>query len=718
VSLWRAWWPSIALAAVAVFAAAFVVHYGLSAHDLQPDEFDTVLGGRDFDRSFLHTLFAISPVGRGPERLAALVFALPNALFNDTATVFRVAHVLLGLVYLSAAIPVYALARGLGLERWQALFPTAGAVLTPWLLYGGTLLNVTVAYPTAMALAWATWRAVVRPGLRTDALVLLFGVLGAMARESHVGFLAASALAVLVQTWRDRPAGESLRDGLRAYPGRVVRSHPLLVGAAAALLIPIFVFGTHRLLGSSYEATSISNPVTLRSVLDAAWAAASELTMGTGYLPMIIALPWLAHELLRPRSRETGAFAVIAFGMFAAFIAMVVYFTATTTGIGDAERYVAVLAGLPPLAAALALFRREVGPLSAAVSGLLLARAIATQGLYSSTAPYDYFLAPARLFFTVVMQGQLSGRLPFSDHHIATTLLLAIVAAAAAIMFLRHHPGRLGRAGVAACAALALGVSVALGAVSGIYIADKFEALDTSPALSFDEQTFVDAATGLKPVALWDYAPGADPRIPYEAEQAEFFNRSFQATLHLAGMPRTVDVARNITATVDPRTGQLRTTSALPAYLLEPIRFTRVGFDARIVAGPSTVFGPLPFALARFNGRPRVAWTVTGTEDEGWILAPGHGATIRLFPTARPSCWQTDVLTPPVVSSPIRFDVTGPGLHQSGTLGASSAAVLHLHSPTGAPSAIRVEVRGAGKLASGLAVVAAIYTFTPEACAN
>lgn len=555
-----------------------------------------------------------------------------------------------------------------------------------------------------------------RPGWRADALVLLFGVLGAMARESHALFLAASALAVLVQTWRDRPVGESLRAGLRAYPGCVARGHPLLVGAAGALLVGVLAFGTQRLIGSAYQPT-VNNSVTFRGVLDSAWVVVSELAMGTGYVPMIIALPWLGHELLRPRSRGTGAFAVITLGMFVTFIVMVVYFatTTTTTGIGDAERYVAVLAGLPPLAAALALFRREVSPLAVAVAGLLLTRAIITQGLYPTTGPYDYFLAPARIFFTFVMQGQFSSRLPFSDHHIGTTLLLVIVAAAVAIALLLRHPGGLGRAGVAVCATLALGVPAALGAASGMYIGNKFEALSTFPTVSFDEQTFVDA-TGLKPVAFWDYAPGGDPRIYYEAVQAEFFNRSVKATLNLKGMPSTVDIPPNITATVNPRTGRLRTTAPLPEYLLEPVRFTWVGFDAQVVAGPSPVFGPWPFVVARFNGPPSIAWTVTGTEDEGWIPSPGHTATIRLFPTARPACWQTYIFAPPVLASPIHFSVTGPGLHESGTLAATATAVVHLHNPRDAPAIVRIAIQGGGKLASGAPVAASIYTFTPEAC--
>jgi hypothetical protein len=611
----RTWWPLALMAGVGAFAAVFILRYGLSAHELQLDEFDTVAAGRRLDGAFFQTLFAVSPVGRGPERLAALVYALPSALFDNTATVFRASHILFGLIYMSAALPVYALARGLGLERWQAALPTVAAILTPWMLFGGTLLNVTVAYPTAMALAWATWRTMVRPSWRADSLLVLFALAGAMARESHALFAVAAGLAVSLQVWRDW-SGETVWWRVKSFPGRIVRSHPLLVAAAGVVLVAVGVYGTHRLAGSAYQPTSSSSPVTVRGVLDATWKAASELTMGTGYLPMIFAVPWLTHETLWPRRRESGAFAAVAVLMFTAFVAMVVYFAATTAGASDDERYVAVLAGLPPLAAAVALFRREVGPVAVGVSGILLARAVVTQGLYPLAQPYGYFLAPARLFFTVVIQGQLSSRIPFSDSHIATTLLLAFAAAAVivALLLTRRH-SRSGALG-AVIATFALGAPIALSAAGGIYDGDHFENLATFPSLTFEQQSWVDAATGSAPAVVWDYAPNGDLRIPYEANQAAFFNRSMVATVHVNGMPSSSAVGSSISVTVDPRSGVVRTSSPMPRYLLAPERFTSVGFAGVMVAGPSTVFGPLPLFLERLRSTARASYTVRGLKPK------------------------------------------------------------------------------------------------------
>jgi hypothetical protein len=645
-----------------------------------------------------------------------MVFALPDALFASTPTVFRVAHVLFGLLYLSACIPVYLLARGAGLERWQAMFPAAAAILTPWMLFGGTMLNVTLAYPTAMALAWSTWKTAVQPSLRADATVLVFGVLAAMAREAQALFLVGVAFVVLVAAWRDVPDG-TMRAKARRYPRHIVGAHPLLFGAAGGLLVLVAVYGTHSLVGTAYQPVSTGPPVTLSATLTAIGTALAELTMGTGYLPMIIGLPWLARELVRPRARATGTLALVTVGFFAAFMVTVVYFDTTTGAEGANERYICVLAGLPPLIAALALFRREVAPWAVAISGLLLTRLVVTDGLYTATGPYSYFVAPARLFFTSVMQGQLSTRLPFNDNHVATTLLLVMVAIAVALAYLATQGPRLEGRGALAATSIALGAPIALGAGGGIWDGNKFETLATSPAVSFEQLAFVDAATRSKPAALWEYAPAAEPGAYVEAEQARFFNRSLRGTVRLSGMPAIGDAGRdNIVAAVDDETGALRTTAPLTTYLLVPVRFTQVGLAGTFVAGPSGILGQFPLVLERIDRVPRLAYAVIGTDAEGWIPAASPSATIRVFASSDPTCWRTGVAAPPVVPRPIQYAIDGPGLHRSGELGPGESAPIYLHSPAAGSLTVRIDVRGGGTAAGGAPVAAGISAFAREAC--
>jgi hypothetical protein len=709
----RAGWPLLALAAAAALAAVFEVRYGLAAHYFQPDELETIQVGRGFDATFFHILFEPAPWSRGPERLVGLVFALPNALFSSTPTVYRVAHVLFTLIYLSACLPVYLLARNLRLQRGQAVFPAAAAILTPWMLFGGTMLNVTLGYATAMWLAFATWRATVQPGWRGDALVLLCLVVATLARLDQALFLAAVALAVLVQVWRDAPAREGLWSRLRSCPLRLLRAHPLLCAAGGIAVGALLALGAASIVGHQYSQT-LGVAVTFRGSLDVLARSAAELAMGTGYLPLIIALPWLAREAIRPRARETGAFAVIALGFFAVFVGTVIYSAA-----GSDERYVAVLAGLPPLAAALAIFRREVRPLGVAIAGVLIARAIVTQGLYSSARPYDYFVAPARLFFTSVMQGQASTHLPFNDRHIATTLLLAIAMIAVALVLLSRRPRWLAGWGAVAGATLALALPVALGATAGIYVGNKFEASATFPSLSFNQLSFVDGATRRKgEAAFWDYTTPGGPSLAFEELETYFFNESMGETVRLAGMPTGATVGPNIIVAPELRTGRLSSSLPLPPYIVAPVRFTTVAFQATQVAGPSPALSPAPLVVERFDGAPRLAYAVLGTEDEGWIVAPGHSAAIRLYPSSRPSCFQTALEAPPSLAHPIAYAITGPGVRRTGTLGAGATTRLLLAQPSTSPTEVRIALRGGGSLATGVHVAAGIARLVQVACAG
>ncbi|MDQ4126229.1 MAG: hypothetical protein M3134_11625, partial [Actinomycetota bacterium] len=180
-------------------AAAWTAVRGLQNKTLQADEFAFGLAGaRAFADNFVATLLSASPVNRGPERLMALLLAGPLTATESTADMFRAAHVMTAVLYAAAAVPAYGLARMLALERWQAALVAATAVVSPWLIFGTTLLNVTVAFPLTTALVWAVVRAVTRPSPGNDVLVLLVAALGAMARTGNLPFVAAAAVAVLV----------------------------------------------------------------------------------------------------------------------------------------------------------------------------------------------------------------------------------------------------------------------------------------------------------------------------------------------------------------------------------------------------------------------------------------------------------------------------------------------------------------------------------------
>ena len=136
------------LAAVAG-VVAYVLTYALDTTAFLNDEYGNVMGGRLMARDPLGSLTATSGTvfGRGPERLASIVLGLPSAVFSSGADQLRAGHVLLATAYALVALPTYALLRGLDVPRWPAVGLAVAAILGPWMVFGTTLLNNTLAPP-------------------------------------------------------------------------------------------------------------------------------------------------------------------------------------------------------------------------------------------------------------------------------------------------------------------------------------------------------------------------------------------------------------------------------------------------------------------------------------------------------------------------------------------------------------------------------------------
>ena len=113
----------------------------------------------------------------------------------------------------SAAIPVYLLARRVGVGWSSSLWAGALAVAVPWMVLSSFLLTEVVAYPAFCWALLALTHATVRRTALTDALAL--GAIGVavFARAQFLLLLAAFALAVVVDAlleargaWRIRGA--------------------------------------------------------------------------------------------------------------------------------------------------------------------------------------------------------------------------------------------------------------------------------------------------------------------------------------------------------------------------------------------------------------------------------------------------------------------------------------------------------------------------------
>src|SRR5206468_3247090 len=155
----------------------------------------------------------------------------------------------------------------------------------------------------------------------------------------------------------------------------------------------------------------------------------------------------------------------------------------------DEERYGAVLAALPVIAGAAALARREASIIGTVLAALVLGRAVATDGLYPQNDPFSFFYAPARHFFTRVLNGQVATHLPFDDHHTPTTIIVfALIGGLAAIVAQRGLPPA-GRVAVIATVTL---VVAGVGVAAAQYNARHFVDQVGLPGTAIADEAFVD----------------------------------------------------------------------------------------------------------------------------------------------------------------------------------------------------------------------------------
>ncbi len=116
---------------------------------------------------------------------------------------FAGAHRLNAFLIASAAIPVYLLARRIGLGRLVSLWAGALSVAVPWVALASFLLTEVVAYPAFCWALLALTHAVARKSWRTDLLALVVIGVAVLARTQFVVLLAVFVVAVVVEAMLD-----------------------------------------------------------------------------------------------------------------------------------------------------------------------------------------------------------------------------------------------------------------------------------------------------------------------------------------------------------------------------------------------------------------------------------------------------------------------------------------------------------------------------------
>lgn len=540
--------------------AVWLAHEATRNLVVQPDE-ELYMGNAryvlgHFPQGLLATQGFVHGLQRSNVVLLALVLAITHA-----PSAFVLYHVLATLAFVSTAIPVWWLVRMLGGSPAWALAAAAGSVLVPWAVVATSLLTEATAYPIfAWAMLALTWSITARTR-RAEVAALVALAVAPLARTSFLALPLAYAAALVVQAVKFPPPGGP-GGRLRRVPGTLWAGWPLSCALALLLLLIAFALAVsqgglsgplHHALGGYYSATGSS--IGLGGWIDRSGYFLMRIAVGTGVLPMILALPWLLAHAVLPRREEPSGFALVA--VLGAVLLLITSYPSTPD-----ERYVMYLAPLVLSAAAIALSswarssaeaerepsrrpwlaRPHSASLACLVGGLGCAWLVLRNGdNFQTYSPYSYFVFPAgTAFHYFVVRGThllgLSLRVEVAG---AVMVLMAAVLLWAVLRLELQR--RAPTAFRCAAVALLLGALAAAAAVQTQYAVGHFisRGARTTAARSQASASWIDGVThGAGWVMLAALAPAprsAGVTSPYVLawRETEFWNPDVQGQLDL-----------------------------------------------------------------------------------------------------------------------------------------------------------------------------------------
>jgi len=528
---------------------------------------------------------------------------MPVFALVDLPDAIRAVHGLNGVLFASAAIPTWLLARELALSRLAALASAFFAVALPWSVIGGFVMTESAAYPAALWALLAIQRAVVRPSPRRDLIALAAILVAALARPQLAALGIVLVAAALVH---------------EARLGRW-RAHVVAFGVAA-LALPVVLLGGAGLLGSYSPA--VEGDVFSLDAFRSALVHLNVTAVALGIVPLVLGGGWAIAALVRPPAQhERSAFA----GVVVAAVTVLAVESGSVVvrfglGLDVKDRYLFYVAPLLFLATACAL--EDPRPRAAGV--------LALTALFVLTVGLEDF----EPVFGVNVDSPAS-----STHEALTSFgddvglepaeLLAIVGGLLGVaLFLALR--RLPRRPVAATVLVAL--------VAFVFAETAFtwnRLLDSSgpsgralAATQAPELSWIDGAAEDGSVAMFAYPLGQD-WYPSAVTwwDVEFWNARVDRAYRLDGyITYTPETFPTPSVHVEPRTG-LFVGAGTPDFIV------RTPLDARFgPAGTPVAAGP-QLELVDLEIPLRAQWLTLGLYADGWTR-PERDAALRVYPPA------------------------------------------------------------------------------------
>jgi hypothetical protein len=469
-----------------------------------------------------------------------------------------------------AAIPVFLLARWLGLRLSYAYSCALYALVIPELVLAAFTVSDLVAYPLFLAAVVAGVRAIDAPSWRRELAFFALVTLTAATRVQYVALVPAYLIAAVAVERRG-----------------FLRTHRLALFAT----VPVFAVGVVAVVGY-YSGVRNYRP----SASFAEWILLHgflfSLVLGVAIVPGAVA------GLLRPQGRRETVFAVFGGSLLCFVLVEAALYAANSSQFK--ERYVFALMPLVPVA--FGLYLRNGRPLPKLVLVLSAIIAIAALRLPMTAYSVATFKMDSQFLFAADYLEQRVGAAPGS----LVIAVLAVIgsAIAVAVAFRRLT-----------FAALALTFAAALAATAGAVAADLHSARHVRGTLPRDLTWVDDSATG--PVTAI-----AAPLSPYtHLFPPLYLNTSVQREVVLDdGVPTDVFNAPKLLITRDG--GLLNASRNL---LVSGYGSTVIFANATRVARDEE-YG---LSLWRSDSRPRLRLVVEGRYFDSWL---GPAGRVRAWP--------------------------------------------------------------------------------------
>jgi hypothetical protein len=645
----QAWYPVAALVGGMVVIAGLAAIVGTQVSVWALDETlhkaSAVHYGSGLPDSLFHDLTA-----RATTRLYPLTLTPLFEVFDGDVAV-RIAKVWNALLFVSAAVPSYLIARSVLASRWGAVAAALLCVALPWLTLSTALFTESLAYPVSVWLSYSILRSVRDPSPRRDAIVLLWCAVAVASRFQLVAIFGGYVVLLVALALVEAPTGTNFHERMRVAVARMRQTPFALATAAAGVILILLLAVSGSLEDRIYQAVGaygeFQNRTTVPSdVPTGALVEFISFGLGVGVVPMILALAWYPATLRARLDPAARALAMTAVAVTGANFAFILAAQDGFWGQFTEERYFIYSVPFLWVGAFAALERPRLSRTAIAWAGALFTILCGVVAL-PYTFGVELFLAPAGKSVVYLSDYVLEDvRSLLNRSGLTSRDLLFVVVGAVAVLTAaswRRAPWARRWLLTGAAAAQILLTAFAFLAIDGrVGQALADHTLDPPVA----SRGWIDRAAGDQDVTWLQTAQWSDPNgTTWLLRETSFWN---DAIRHRAQIPAIVAPSEGspvdaLPTTVHKVTSDGRFTPDLPPGLqLVWAGSPFLQIHGRLVADDEI---GQPFFLAEPVRPARAQWLATGLRSDGAVL---RGSPVRI------AAWPGDA------AALVRLELTSP----------------------------------------------------------